>query len=142
MVLIDNRNKLDLQPFWRPAIPSTLIEYPDSPSEDKPKEYTHTGTPLPNKDVSDPEDAWNSRADMADDSSDSWQVNATGQKISCKARNETFSSYFTLSTNFNSLDSLIGVDETWLDDNLWKLPLFLILVSGSHAQIVISRGPC
>jgi hypothetical protein len=131
-VLIDKRNKLDLRPFWRPAIPGTLIEYPDSPPEDKPK-FTRTGTPLPDEDISDLEDAWNPRADIADDCSDGWQVDASGWTIGRKASNETFSSYFALSTSLISLDGLIGVDETWLDDELRKLPLFLILASGSRA---------
>ena len=55
--LIDKRNKLDLRPFWRPAIPCSLSEYPASPLEDTPKGYTRTGTPLPDEDVSELEDA-------------------------------------------------------------------------------------
>jgi hypothetical protein len=132
-VLIDQRNKLDLRPFWRPIIPGTLIEDPDSPPEDKPKRHTRSGTPLPDEDVSDLEDAWNPRADIADDCNDGWEVDAASRTIGCKTRNETFSSYFTLLNDFDSLNNLIGVEETWLDDELRKLPLFLVLASGGRA---------
>jgi hypothetical protein len=32
------------------------------------------------------------------------------------------------------IDSLVGVEETWLDEELRKLPLFLVLASGSRAR--------
>lgn len=126
-VLIAKRNKLDLRPFWRPAI---LIKYPSSPPEDIREGYTRTGTPLPEEDVSDREGAWNPRTP---DIADSWGVEAPDWTTGCKTQTETFSAYFTLSTILVSLDSLIGVDETWLDDELRKLPLFLTLASGSRA---------
>lgn len=105
--------------------------------EDTPKGYTRTGTPLPNEDVIELEDAWNPRApDIADDRSNGWEVDAAGWTIGRKkTQNETFSAYFNfaLLTSPDSLDGLIGVKETWLDDDLCKLPLFLVLASGSRA---------
>ena len=64
---------------------------------------------------------------------DSKKVDAVGWTIGCKSRNETFSLYFALSNDFDSLNNSIGVEETWLDDELRKLPLFLVLASGSCA---------
>ena len=127
--LIDQRNKLDLRPFWRPAVRGTMIDDPDPP-EDQPKPNTRSGTPLPDEDVSDLEDAWKPKADVADDSK---KVDAAGWTIGRKSRNETFSLYFALSNDFDSLNNSIGVEETWLDDELRKLPLFLVLASGSRA---------
>jgi hypothetical protein len=89
-VLIDGRNKLGLRPFWRRAIP---IEYPDPPA-DTPKFYTRTGTPLPDEDVNDLEDAWNPKVpDIVDGHSDGWGADTADWRIGQKTQKDIFSPY-------------------------------------------------
>jgi len=110
--LIANMNKLDLRPFWRPVIlntPDTCTGSPpdppaeDPPAKDPPKGYTRTGTPLPDEDENNLEDAWNPRARNVD--ADGWEVDADGWTIGRKIEKKTYSAYFAVSTCLDSLDS-------------------------------------
>ena len=85
-VLIDKRNRLDLQPFWRPAIP---VEYGYPPDE-------RDGTPLPDEAVT-VEGAWNPKAPVIIDDHNDGEVDAAGWTIGRKTQNETFSAYILLS---------------------------------------------
>jgi hypothetical protein len=107
--LIAKMNKLDLRPFWRPAISHHLHKYPDSPPEDAPAKGARTrdGTPLPDEDESVTEDAWNPKArdpGVDDNGDDGWEVDAEGWTIGRKTQNTVYSACVALSTRLDLLD--------------------------------------
>jgi hypothetical protein len=106
--LIANMNKLDLRPFWRPVILNTLDKHTNDPPENAPAEGAHkgctcTGTPLPNEDESNTEDAWNPRAQSVD--VDGWEVDVNSWAMRHKIEKKTYSVYFAVLTCLDSLDS-------------------------------------
>jgi hypothetical protein len=86
--LFVTRNKLDLRPTWKPAIPISPSEYTGSPPALK--RYTREGTSFPDDDEArDLTGVWDPRASDVDVAGDGWEFDRSGWTVPRRGQNET-----------------------------------------------------